>query len=189
VRVVERAFEEHSEVWPEEDVDLYTVLSNTGPAKVSKHTHDTREQNWQQAHARVRVWLQHTRRHLVHLEARDSAHGEDVERRREDEREDERRAVGYGAEHKRDDCDRDREERRCDGSELRGRTEGCGGEERVGREREAEDEVDKEDQTAGRRREDAEVPEDGDQDPSGEVGKRQREVPGTARASVGGGCV
>ena len=105
----------------------------------------------------------------MHLPAAYRANSEDVETRREDKREDERRAGARTAEHQREDGEHNCEERRGDRGELRALAERRGDEERPAGEREAEQEVDDDDDADVRRGEDAEVPYDGDDDPCRKV--------------------
>ena len=116
----------------------------------------------------------------MHLPATDRADGEDVEPRREDDREDERRACTRTAEHKREYGEHYSEKRRGDSGELWALAEGSGNKEGPTGEREAEQKMDDDNEPDIRRCEDAEMPDDSYDDPCREICKGDANVPRTA---------
>ena len=113
----------------------------------------------------------------MHLEATHRADGEDVEPRREQNGEDERRTRTSPTEHKSEDGEHDGEERGCDGSELRALSERRRDEERPTRQGETEQQVDDDDDSDISRCEYAEVPDDGDYDPRRKISQGYTEMP------------
>ena len=167
--IVQTTFPQDGEVRPEEDVNLNERDEQKRFKYQFRQTHNGSYNQRKEPERVVRVGLEDVRRDLMHLPATDRTDGEDVEARREYEREDERRTGTRAAEHQREDGEDDGEERRGHCGELRALAERRGYEERPAGKRETEQEVDDDDDADVRRGEDAEVPYDGDDDPCREV--------------------
>jgi hypothetical protein len=128
----------------------------------------------------VRISPERVRGHLPQLEPAHRADREHVERGREHERHERGRARARAAEHEREDRGADGEQRRGDGGQLRRLAEGRRGEEGVRGEGGAREEVEREEEQGRGGGEDAGAPDEGDDDPGGEVGERVGDVPGAA---------
>ena len=121
----------------------------------------------------------------MYLKPTDGTDREDVEPRREENGEDERRTRTSPTEHKSEDGEHDGEERRCNGSQLGALAERCRDEERPTRQGETEQQVDDDDDSDISRCEYAEVPDDGDYDPRRKISQGYTDMPRAAwRESV-----
>ena len=139
--------------------------------------YQAREQERPERQTEPRVGHERRRRDEVDLEPRNTPDRDGVEERREEERDDgrgERRRVRV---QHRDHDGHKREHRRDDRGERRALAKGSHDKHGPACEREAGEQVDGDHEPDARPAEDFDLPDDGDDDPCGEVGERQAEVP------------